>query len=210
MLASGRGRFEAGMSELRKEAYGPVGEVARHLPFDELAARMAALAAPPRDVGVLALVVRRLADGTREAPERVRLTPDEGVPGDGWNRRPPRNIDAQLAVMRRDVAVTIANGQPLTLFGDNLLVDLDLAAANLPCGTRLRVGDAVVEVTPKPHNGCSKFEGRFGADALRFVGPGPRRDQNLRGIYWKVIEAGEAVVGASISVIFRPTGADRG
>src|SRR5262249_48915828 len=104
MLASGRRRFEAGMSELRKEAYGPVGDVARHIPFDELAVRLAALAPPPRDAGVLALVVRRLADGTRETPARVRLTPDEGVPGDGWNRRPPRAIDAQLAVMRRDVA----------------------------------------------------------------------------------------------------------
>jgi hypothetical protein len=43
------------------------------------------------------------------------------------------------------------------LFGDNLFVDLDISAANLPCGSRLRVGDAIVEVTPKPHNGFSKF-----------------------------------------------------
>src|SRR5215831_16423318 len=198
------------MSELRKEAYGPVGDVARHVPLAQLVAGLGALAVQPRDAGTLALVVRRLADGTRETPARVRLTPDEGVPGDGWNRRPPRGLDAQLAVMRHDVAALIANGQPLTLFGDNLLVDLDLSAANLPCGTRLRVGDAIVEVTPKPHNGCSKFEARFGADALRFVGPGPHRVQNLRGIYWRVVEPGEVAVGAAISVIFRPTDASRG
>ena len=77
--------------------------------------------------------------------------------------------------MRHDVAALIANGQPLTLFGDNLFVDLDISTANLPSGTRLRVGEALVEVTPKPHNGCSKFEGRFGADALRFVAPAPTR-----------------------------------
>jgi hypothetical protein len=193
------------MSELRKEAYGPVGDVARQLELDDLAVGLRALAEAPQDIGTLTLIVRRLADGGRETPARVRLTPDEGVPGDGWNRRPPRSADAQLAVMRHDVAALIANGQPLTLFGDNLFVDLDLSTANLPTGARLRVGAAVVEVTPKPHNGCSKFEGRFGAQALRFVGPGPERPLNLRGIYWKVVEAGEVVVGSSIGVIFRPT-----
>ena len=192
------------MTELRKEAYGPLGEVARHRTYDELMAGLRSLTAAPRDAGSLALIVRRCADGTRETPERVHLTPEEGVPGDGWNRRPPRQLEAQLAVMRRDVAALIANGQPLTLFGDNLLVDLDVSAANLPFGTRLRVGEAVVEVTPKPHNGCAKFQGRFGADALRFVGPGAERPLNLRGIYWRVVEAGDAAVGCSISVIFRP------
>lgn len=133
----------------------------------------------------------------------MRLSPDEGVPGDGWSRRPPRDPEAQLAVMRRDVAELIANGQPLSLFGDNLLVDLDISAANLPAGTRLRVGAALVEVTAKPHNGCVKFKGRFGPDALHFVQATPTRNQNLRGIYWRVVAPGEAGVGDQIEVIFR-------
>ena len=100
----------------------------------------------------------------------------------------------------------IANGQPLTLFGDNLFVELDISAANLPVGTRIRVGEALLEVTPKPHNGCLKFKGRFGQDALRFVQATPTRDQNLRGIYWKVVEPGEIAVGAAIVVLERPRG----
>ena len=86
--------------------------------------------------------MRRHPDGGRETLDRVALSTEEGVPGDGWSRRPPRDPQAQLAVMRRDVAELIANGQPLTLFGDNLFVDLDLSAANLPVGTRLRAGGA--------------------------------------------------------------------
>jgi len=203
MLASLRKPLET-MSELRKEAYGPEGDVTRHLALDTLQAGLRELPSPGRDAGTLALIVRRRPDGERETPERVRLTSDEGVPGDGWNRRPPRHPDAQLAVMRVDVARLVANGQPLTLFGDNLLVDLDISAANLPVGSRLQVDDAVVEVTPKPHNGCSKFSGRFGADALRFVGPGPDRPLNLRGVYWRVVQAGEAAVGGLIRVISRP------
>jgi hypothetical protein len=191
------------MTELRAEDYGPQGDSAHHLPLAALESSLGQLQQAPRGSGRLFLIVRRRADGRRETPERVELAPEEGVPGDGWSRRPPRNPEAELAVMRRDVAELIANGQPLTLFGDNLFVELDLSAANLPVGTRLRVGEALVEVTPKPHNGCRKFEARFGRDALRFVQAQPTRHENRRGIYWKVVERGEASVGARIQVVSR-------
>jgi MOSC domain-containing protein YiiM len=126
------------------------------------------------------------------------------VPGDGWSRRPPRDPEAQLAVMRREVAELVANGQPLTLFGDNLFVDLDLSASNLPFATRLRVGTALVVMTAKPHNGCIKFKGRFGEDALRFVQAKETREQNLRGVYWKVVEPGEVRAGDAVRVLSRP------
>lgn len=108
--------------------------------------------------------------------------------------------------MRSDVAALLANGQPLSLYGDNLFVTLDLSAANLPAGTRLRVGDAIVEMTPKPHNGCEKFRGRFGTPALERVQAPATRDQNLRGVYWKVVEAGAVWVGAPVRVLPRGDG----
>jgi len=185
----------------KPEAYGPEGDPARHLPFDELVARVQALPPPPRDSGRLHLIVRRHADGIRETLERVSLAAEGGVPGDRWGRKLPVNPDAQLTVMRRDIAEVIANGQPLTTFGDNLFVDLDISAENLPVGTRAWFGDALLEVTPKPHNGCLKFKGRFGQDALEFVQAKPTRSQNYRGIYFRVVESGDAHVGASISVI---------
>ena len=177
-----------------------------HLSFSLLEAGLSRLSGLPKDAGRLTLIVRRRPDGSRETPQSVHLTPEEGLGDDSWNRRLPRDLEMQLAVMRRDVAELIAHGQPLTTFGDNLFVDLDISAASLPIGSRLRVGGAVVEVTPMPHNGCSKFKARFGADALRFVNAAPTRPQNLRGIYWKVIAAGEAGVGAAIQVLSRPGG----
>ena len=191
------------MAELTKEAYGPQGEPSRHRALAELDTGLLALPRAPKTKGHLALIVRRHPDGSRETPEYVQLFPDEGVPGDGWSRRPPRDPLAQIAVMRRDLAELIANGQPLTLFGDNLFVDLDLTAANLPLATRIRVGEALVEVTSKPHNGCLKFKGRFGQDALEWVQAPPTRHQNRRGIYWRVIEAGGARVGDPIRVLSR-------
>jgi MOSC domain-containing protein YiiM len=196
------------MSELAAEAYGPPGDAAAHLPFRVLEKSLRALRAAPRDSGAVALIVRRRADGMRETPESVELSREQGVPGDGWSRRPPRNPEAQLAVMRSDVAQLIANGQSLTVFGDNLFVELDLSAANLPTGSRLRVGGAIVEVTAKPHNGCHKFRGRFGGDALQLVQDQRTRDLNLRGIYWRVAESGAVRRGDPIEVLTRARNED--
>ena len=190
--------------------FEPQGDPSRHLPLAELEGALRRMPPAQREQGRVALIVRRRADGARETPELVRLCAKEGVPGDDWSRRPPHNPEAQLAVMQRAVAELIANGQPLTLFGDNLIVDLDLSAANLPTGSRLRIGAATVEVTPKPHNGCHKFRARFGDAALRFVQAPATRDRNLRGIYWKVIEPGDAGVGDRIEVLARVPQAPQG
>jgi MOSC domain-containing protein YiiM len=191
------------IAEPLAEAWGPQGDEARHLPLDALLDGLATLPDPPSDRGTLARIVRRRADGVREEPERIRLTLDEGVPGDGWRRRPPMDPVAQLAVIREDIAALLANDQPVNLAGDNLYVDLDLAANNLPFGTRLRVGEAVVEMTPKAHNGCHKFRARFGDAALRFVAEKTTRPENRRGVYWRVIEEGAVVVGDTIEVLSR-------
>jgi hypothetical protein len=175
-----------------------------HRALAELESGLRALPPLPKNVGTLALIVCRRAPGVHEALEVARLSPEEGVPGDEWNRRPPLLADAQLTVICRDMAELVCNGQPLTEPGDNLVVDLDISVENLPIGTRLRVADAVVEVSPKPHNGCKKFAARFGQDALRFVNAPVTRHLNLRGIFWKVIEAGEVAVGDPIHVLRAP------
>jgi MOSC domain-containing protein YiiM len=187
---------------LRHATHGPWGDSTRHLPLAELERGLAALA-PPKDAGTLALIVARGDDGGRATPERVVLSRAGGVPGDAWLRDSPDAPDAQLAVMNADVARLVANGQPLTLFGDNLFLDLDLSLANLTVGSRLRVGAALLEVTPKPHNGCVKFRQRFGGDALRFTAAPRFRALRLRGVYLKVVEDGAAAVGDPCAVLSR-------
>jgi MOSC domain-containing protein len=157
------------------------------------------------DKGRVALLMRRREGGQRETLQKVVLAPDIGVPGDAWCRTAQRNVDMQIAVMEKDVAELIANGQPLPLFGDCLFLELDLSSGNLPPGSRVRVGGAVLEVTPMPHNGCRKFRARFGDGALRFVSMRELRDRNLRGIYMRVAEGGEVRVGDAAVVISRPS-----
>jgi MOSC domain-containing protein YiiM len=178
-----------------------VGDPSRFLSLGDLERELHELARLPTDKGRVALIVRRGAGGRREVLDRVEVTADAGVTGDAWGRRPQRDPEMQIAVMQTDVAKLVANGQPLTLFGDNLILELDLSASNLPAGTRLRVGSALLEVTPFPHNGCKKFQARFGPDALRFVSMKELRHRNLRGIYMRVVEAGEVRPGDSAEVL---------
>ena len=181
-----------------------VGDPERFLPMDRLEEGLEALPAAPRDRGRVALVVRKVEGGVRELPEKARLDPGQGIAGDAWGRRRQPNPDAQLAVMHLGIAELLANGQPVTLSGDNLYLDLDLSVANLPPGTRLRAGGCILEVTPKPHNGCSKFRARFGPDSALFASRADLRHRNLRGIYMRVVEAGDVGPGDTVEVLSRP------
>jgi hypothetical protein len=179
------------------------GDPQRFMPLAELERRFALLPSSPQDQGRVILLVSKAGGGLRQTPRKVQLAPGVGMPGDARGRDPELDEASQLAVMQRDVAELVANGQPLTLFGDNLFLDLDLSTQNLPAGSRLRVGQALLEVTPLPHNGCVKFRGRFGDNALRFVSKEELRHRNLRGIYMRVVEAGEVVLGDMVEVISR-------
>jgi MOSC domain-containing protein YiiM len=85
--------------------------------------------------------------------------------------------------------------------GDQLYVDLDLSMDNLPPGTRLAIGSAVLEMTEPPHRGCSKFSARFGAEALKFISAPERTHLRLRGIYARVAKAGIIRVGDRVQKI---------
>lgn len=81
------------------------------------------------------------------------------------------------------------------LAGDQLYLDLDLGRENLPPGTRLAVGSAVIEVTAAPHTGCRKFADRFGREAMVFVNSGIGRERNLRGINARIVVSGDVRIG---------------
>jgi hypothetical protein len=175
--------------------------------FEELSQALEGMPPSSKDRGKVALLMRRGEGGRRDVQERMALDTDIGIPGDSWARARQRNPDMQIAVMERAVAELIAGGQPLALFGDCLILDLDLSAANLPSGTRLRIGGAILELTSVPHNGCQKFRARFGADALRLVWAPELRHRNLRGVYMRVVQPGEVALGDPAEVILRKVAA---
>ncbi len=178
-----------------------------HRTAEELAAGMAVVRAAPRDDGTVALIVRRPAVDAREVIAEGRLTPEDGLVGDSWRARGSRSTpdgsadpDRQVTVMSSRYVDLIAGGDRSAwpLAGDQLYVDLDLSEASLPAGTRLRVGDALVEVTEPPHTGCAKFSARFGSEALRLANSPEGRALRLRGLHVRVIEAGTVREGDAI------------
>lgn len=180
-----------------------VGDPARFRTLADLESGLRSLPSAPSDRGRLALIVRRTARGVRETPDRVLLTPEGGVPGDAWSRKEGATLDSQVTVMEAGVAELIANGQPLALFGDNVFLELDLSTTNLPLGSRVAIGGALLEVTLKMHKGCRKFSARFGDDALRFLATPESRARRLRGLYLRVLEAGDVGPGDVVEVVAR-------
>jgi MOSC domain-containing protein YiiM len=181
-----------------------IGDPAHFQALEDLERRFESLPQAPADQGQVGLVVMKGHGGQRETPEQVLLSPPAELAGDGDHAQEDLDGEKQLTVMQFDVAELIANGQPLPLFGDNLFLDLDLSTENLPAGSRVRVGGAILQVTPVPHNGCRKFRGRFGDNALQFVSKKELRHRNLRGIYMRVLEGGEVGPGDPVEVISRP------
>jgi MOSC domain-containing protein YiiM len=181
----------------------------RHLPMTALNAGLPHILLSPADGGVLQMIARRPAIGEREVLEEAELSLAEGLVGDNWGTRgdlvmPKRtaNPKAQLTLMNARVANLVAGTQDRwPLAGDQLYVDLDLSLDNLPAGTRLSIGSAVIEVTDEPHTGCKKFVERFGLPAMEFVNS-PKGKQNcLRGINTRVVQAGKISVGDQIQKV---------
>ena len=162
--------------------------------------------ASPRAVGRIELIVRRPSPEERETLEEATLDPAEGLVGDCWRARgskstPDGSADprAQLTLMNARVAELVAvTTERMPLAGDQFFVDLDLTEANVPPGTRLALGSAVIEVSAEPHLGCRKFLDRFGKDAHRFVSSKEGRALNLRGINAFVVSGGVVRAGAEI------------
>ena len=179
----------------------------KHLTTSELEAGLGEVVRSPKEAGVLEMIVRRPQVGEREILEEGQLDPVEGLVGDSWKLRASKRTadgtphpDMQLNLINsRLVALVAQDRTRWHLAGDQLYVDLDLSEANLPPGTRLAIGSAVIEVTAEPHTGCSKFVERFGLDAMKFVNAQERKDLHLRGINARVVRSGVVRAGDAVN-----------
>ena len=198
---------EARRELTRSAKTGTIGAVTG-LPLATLRTRLDWIRGAPADEGRLELIARRPAVEQRELLEQAVLDEREGLLGDNWHERPSSESadggpspDAQVTVMNAraaEVVTGVADRERWALAGDQLYVDLDISEANLPPGSRLRIGGAVLEVSALPHTGCGKFSRRFGVDALKFVNSADGRALRLRGLNARVLEPGPVAIGDAI------------
>lgn len=172
-----------------------------HLSRDELEAGMSSISLSPQDGGTIEMLVVRPSEDERLTPPSVEISAARGVHGDHWSLGRYREYpDTQVAIINSRLLDLVSGGRDRwALAGDNIVADLDLGQLNLTPGQKLEMGSAVVEITDTPHEGCSKFAGRFGAQALRFVNVGQGKEMRLRGIYARVVQDGIVSVGDRIN-----------
>ena len=177
--------------------------------LEQLEAGLEHIRQSPKDVGVLRLISCRPKKNEREVLAEGQLDPAQGLIGDNWKARGSRsaadgmaNPEMQLNVMNaRAIALIAQDLSRWALAGDQLYVDFDLSEANVPPGTRLAIGTAVIEVTAPPHLGCKKFSARFGPDATKFVNSSEGKQLHLRGVNAKVVQPGKISGGDKVKKI---------
>ncbi|HEC20495.1 MAG TPA: MOSC domain-containing protein [Gammaproteobacteria bacterium] len=173
----------------------------KYVTQEQINARMPWVLQSPRQQGKVALLVVRPSTGQRMTPEKTRFTPETGVAGDNWSSQAykPADTEVQVAIMNARMIELIAGApQHWPLAGDQLFVDFNLSRTHLSHGQRLQVGEAELEITTEPHRGCEKFRRRFGDTALRHVNSPLGDLHRLRGVYAKIITAGEVRLGDPI------------
>lgn len=182
---------------------------AKHLSAAELEAGLGHVRGAPQDAGLLEMIVCRPGVEKRRVLDEGRLEVEDGLVGDNWkvrgsSRKPDGSAhrDMQINIMSSRVVDLVAGTRDRwPLAGDQLFVDLDLSGENLPPGTRLAIGTAVLEITRPPHTGCKKFVARFGLEAMKFVNSTVGRQLNLRGVNAKVVRSGTVRTGDAVNKI---------
>ena len=175
----------------------------KHLSTPDLEAGLESIINSPKDQSVLDMIVSRPEEDAREVMELADLDVAVGLVGDTWQDRPSARSgdgkahpDMQITLMNSRVANLVAQSKDRwPLAGDQLFADLDLSKANVPVGTRISVGAAILEATAQPHTGCEKFAARFGIDALKLISSATGKELQLRGINLKVVQSGEIKPG---------------
>ena len=175
----------------------------KHLTAAELEAGLEHLRQAPKDEGVVRLIVCRPEINQRQVLDEAQLDTVKGLIGDTWCTRPSKRTpdgsphpEMQINIMNVRVTALVARElERWPLAGDQLYIDMDLSKENLPAGSRIAVGSAVLEVSPLPHTGCQKFVSRFGIEAMEFVNSAVGKELCLRGINAKVVQGGIIRVG---------------
>lgn len=179
------------------------------LTIEELDRLYAALPPRPGDAAQIDSLNVRPGPNQREAREQIELDPERGAIGDRWERKtwmylPDGRPDprVQLALCNTSLLAfmqRMAGTQHHP--GDTIFTNLDLSAKNLPAGSRLRVGAAIIEISDVENDACAKFAAHYGELILQWIRRPEHRPLRLRGAFARAVHGGKIQRGDVISRI---------
>lgn len=171
--------------------------------LDALQAALPSVLMAPKDSAPIEQLCLRPDIGVRNFVDEMELTRELGIPGERWNYAPWLTLRDGRADPR--IQVSILNKQVLDLVyndphnmihpGDSFIADMDFSYENMPDGTLLNIGSAVLRVSDKFNTACQKWQDRYGRDALRWIVLQGNRQYRLRGVLCEVIKDGRVKTG---------------
>lgn len=175
----------------------------------ELAAALPHVLAAPRDQGPITGLCLRPDYGQRVFPDRIRMTRAQGIPGERWLTAPWARLPDGAPDPGIQVSILPARVLPLVWRdrtgtphpGDPLVADLDMSEANLPEGTFLQAGTAVLRVSGLFNEACVKWKVRYGQAAKDWITAPGHPALRLRGVLCSVEVDGEVSVGQMLRVL---------
>ena len=155
------------------------------------------LDAPKNDAAIHSLCFRP-GYSERSFPEQIEVSAERGIEGERWLRDPwLKRADGgpdpriQISILPLRVMDLCWRDHVNTVHpGDTMIADLDLTEANMPVGTRLQIGSAVIEVSDKFNTACAKWKARYGGDSFAWINHRPNRPLRLRGVLCRVVADG--------------------
>ncbi|WP_295043461.1 hypothetical protein [uncultured Paracoccus sp.] len=177
-----------------------------HATAEDLDRALPHVLAAPKDDARADCLCFRPGLNQRSFPDRLALTRDQGVPGERWLTMPwlkladgspdPR---IQVSILPRRVMDAVwLDRQNTPHPGDTIVCDLDMSLENLPVGSLLQAGTAVLRVSDVFNDGCVKWKVRYGKAAKDWIVAPGHPDLRLRGILCSVEQDGEIALGDPI------------
>lgn len=177
----------------------------------ELEAALPHVRAAPADNAPIHGLCLRPGFGQRSFPDRLTLTRAEGVPGERWLTTPWLRLPdgrpdpaIQVSILPVRVLDLVWRDRDGTVHpGDNIVADLDCSLTNLPPGSLIAAGTAVLRVSEVFNDGCVKWKARYGTAAKDWITAPGHADLRLRGIYCAVETDGVVRLSDRLEILRR-------
>ncbi len=174
-----------------------------------LAAALPHILAAPRDDAPITGLCLRPGYGLRSHPTRITLTRATGIPGERWAtapwaRLPDGSPDPRIQISilpKRMLDLVWHPGDDAPHPGDPIAADLNTTLENLPTGSLIAAGSAMLRVSDLWNDACVKWKARYGQAAFDFVRHAP--DLRLRGVLCEIVQEGEVLATDRLRVVSR-------
>ena len=168
----------------------------------------------PKDEAPILTLCFRTGYSQRRFPDSLRLTRERGIlssegEAERWTKAPWMTLEdgspdprIQVSILPKRVLDLIWRDRDNVTFpGDTMIADLDTGLANLPAGTLLQAGEAVLRVSDVFNDACVKGKVRHGTDAWRWITAPGHPELRLRGILCELVQDGVGRVGDKLTKV---------